>query len=56
MHVIGEVLRPGAVQLAANSPLIQGILAAGAADWRSELISSWLGWRQLAAVMTVSGS
>lgn len=29
VFVLGEVIRPGAVQVAANTPLIQGILAAG---------------------------
>lgn len=29
VYVIGEVVRPGAVQLSANTPLVQGILAAG---------------------------
>jgi polysaccharide export outer membrane protein len=36
VNVIGEVLRPGAVQLQANTPLVQAVLAAGGPQsWRA---------------------
>lgn len=36
VNVIGEVLRPGIIELKANTPLVQAILAAGGAEgWRA---------------------
>lgn len=38
VNVVGEVVRPGPVQLPANTPLVQAVLAAGGPDpWRAKI-------------------